>query len=554
MVGKFCRGLELSKFGKKFMNLKKISTLTAVALAAILTLTGCGGKADFPRPEPDYNAKLPRDFTPFEEAMASLTDERREQIEEALEKSFILDIQEAFDAGHLTSEDLTIFYLDRIKRYDVGNFNAVMELNPNALEEARAMDAERANGQFRGMMHGIPVLLKANIAVKGLHATAGAVAMKDWAPDRDAAMVSALRESGAVILGATNLSEWANWMDQDMPNGFSALGGQTRNPYGLFEVYGSSSGSAVAAAANFATVTIGAETQGSLLMPAYINSVVGLKPTHPLVSGDHIIPLMPFQDNAGPMARNVPDVAALLSAMVSPDPDNADAMAKVGEDYTSYLISDILSGLRVGMTAQDDVLQAELESKGVQVVLVDKKDLPGGDLGVVRILPPVFKYAIDDFLSAVDAPVGNLEEIIAFNKEDMANRAPYGQDHLEKSQETGWSREETEQKVEERIKTHVDTLTALFDKHQVDVIFDNANKSGAPLSQAYAPAGWPAMVIPAGYNDKGEPFSFGFVARPYEEGKMLAVAFAVEQATKAYRPPNLEATIQMLDEKLGDKK
>jgi amidase len=531
------------------MKTRKILIILAVALTAVLALTACGGgeqsqqeAGTFPIPEPDYNAKLSRDFTPFEEAMSTLTDERRGEIEALMNTATIPDIQNAFDAGFITSEELTIFYLDRIKRYDVDNFNSVLALNPNALEEARAMDAERSSGKDRGMMHGIPILLKDNIAIEGLNTAAGAYAMKDWTPDRDAAVTTALREDGAVILGKTNLSEWANWMDPDMPNGFSALGGQTRNPYGPFEVWGSSSGSAVAAAANFAVVTVGTETQGSLLMPAYINSAVGLKPTHSLVSGDYIIPLMPFQDNAGPMGRSVTDAAVLLTAMLSPDPEDADAMDKAHEDYLTYLSDDAMKGLRLGMTGVDDALQETLEKLGAEVVLIDDAN---------EIIPPVFKYAINDFLPAVNAPVKSLEEVIAVNKEDKKNRAPYGQGYLEESQNTKLSKDETQKMIEEHIKTYTDMLTALFDKYIVDVIVVNNNPAAVPLGQTYAPAGWPAMTIPAGYAENGEPVSYSFVARPYEEGKMLATAFAIEQSIKAFRPPNLEATIQMLDEKLG---
>jgi len=439
-----------------------------IILTAISLLTACGGGKQsqqgvetFPLPEPDYNAKLSRDFTPFTKDLSELTDDRRNEIEAFMNTATIPDIQKAFEDGSITSEELTIYFLDRIKRYDVDNFNSVLALNPDALEEARAMDMERADGKNRGLMHGIPVLLKDNIAIKGLNTTAGAYAMKDWIPDRDATVTAALRNQGAIIVGKTNLSEWANWMDPNMPNGFSDLGGQTRNPYGAFEVWGSSSGSAVAAAANFAVVTVGTETQGSLLMPAYINSVVGLKPTHSLVSGEYIIPLMPSQDNAGPMGRSVTDVAILLTAMLSPDPNDDEAMARINEDYLSYLSPDSMKGLRLGITGQDDKLQDSLEKLGFEVVLIDKEDLPknayAGD-----ILPPVFKYAINDFLSKVNAPVENLEEIIAINKEDMKNRAPYGQSHLEESQSTEINKDETEKMIEERIKAYTDQLTMLL--------------------------------------------------------------------------------------------
>jgi amidase len=182
--------------------------------------------------------------------------------------------------------------------------------------------------------------------------------------------------------------------------------------------------------------------------------------------------------------------------------------------------------------------------------LIEEEDLPT-NANVLEILPPTFKYAINNFLSAVNAPVKSLEEVIAINKEDKQNRAPYGQGHLEESQNTKLSAGETEEMIEDRINSYTDQLTTLFDKYNVDVIMVNNNPKAIPLGQTYAPAGWPAMTIPAGYAENGEPVSFSFVARPYEEGKMLATAFAVEQYLKAFRPPNLESTIQMLNENLG---
>lgn len=212
----------------------KIPTLLVI-LSTIFVLSACSvnkpsSKNEFPRPEPDYNAKLARDFSAFEDALAAFTLERAAEIDALQAGKTVLEIQTLLDGDQLTSEELVTYYVDRIKRYDVDNFNSVLALNPQALEEAKAMDAERANGQSRGMMHGIPILLKDNIAIKGMNTAAGAYAMKDWTPDRDATVTTALRTSGAVILGKANLSEWANWMDAGMPNGFSALGGQTRNP------------------------------------------------------------------------------------------------------------------------------------------------------------------------------------------------------------------------------------------------------------------------------------------------------------------------------------
>ncbi len=230
----------------------------------------------------------------------------------------VLDIQALLDGGRITSEELTTYYVDRIRRYDTDKLNSVMALNPEAQDIARTLDVERVEIGARGHMHGLPVLLKDNIATSdGMHATAGAYAMKDWTPDRDAFLVAALRHNGAIILGKANLSEWANYMGPGMPSGFSVLGGQTRNPYGAFEVWGSSSGSAVAAAAaaNFSAVTVGSETQGSIIMPAGISSVVGLKTSSGLVSGDYVIPLMDWQDTPGAIGRTVTDVAVLYCSL-----------------------------------------------------------------------------------------------------------------------------------------------------------------------------------------------------------------------------------------------
>ncbi|MEZ4769585.1 MAG: amidase family protein [Caldilineales bacterium] len=328
-----------------------------------LLLAACGGGAlggiggscantdlPFPRPEPDYTTKRARDLDPFSDALAGLTTQRRAELDALLADATVLDMQDAMAGGRLTSEELVTWYIDRIQRYDIDTLNSVMELNPQALEIAHQLDAERAAGTVRGDMHGIPVLLKDNIATgDGMHTTAGAYALKDWQPDRDAFLVQQLRDAGAVILGKTNLSEWANWMDPCMPDGFSVLGGQTRNPYGPFTTYGSSSGSAVAAAANLAAVTVGTETQGSIIMPAQINSVVAIKTSMGLVSRDYVVPLLEWQDVPGPMGRTVTDVAVLLTAMAGVDerdPVTQDASELSGVDFTQFLAPEAADGLR----------------------------------------------------------------------------------------------------------------------------------------------------------------------------------------------------------------
>ncbi|MEZ4518138.1 MAG: amidase family protein [Chloroflexota bacterium] len=348
--------------------------LLGVLAGILFLITACGGpdtqsvsqSADacaamelpFPRPEPDYTGKLARDFSPFADVLAAYTPEEAAATETLVSGKTIPELQTLMDSGELTSVGLVTYYLDRIRRYDVDKLNAVLELNPDVLTIARTMDDERAAGNVRGSMHGIPVLLKDNIATGDqLHTAAGAAALLDWNPSRDAFLVSQLRDAGAVILGKANLSEWANYMDPCMPNGFSTNGGQTRNPYGPFDTFGSSSGSAVAAAADLVTVSVGTETQGSIIAPAGINSVVGLKPTKGLISTDYVIPLLPFQDTPGPIGRTVTDVAVLLSAMTGVDENDfmtSSTADLAGVDFTQFLNAAALAGVRVGLPVWND--------------------------------------------------------------------------------------------------------------------------------------------------------------------------------------------------------
>ena len=323
------------------------------------------GMRQFPLAEPAYNAKRPLDLTAFAAALDGWTPDQAAALDELLAGQGIPAIQQLMDAGQLSAVDLVTYYVDRIKRYDVNKLNSVMELNPEALAIAAQLDAERAAGAVRGPLHGIPVLLKDNIATGDqLHTTAGAYALKDWRADRDAFLVQQLRSAGAIILGKANLSEWAGYLDPCTPNGFTALGGQTRNPYGPYDTLGSSSGSAASAAAKLATVTVGTETAGSLVQPARYNGVVGMRPSQGLISRDHVIPLGPDLDTPGPMGRSVTDVALLLTAMAgmdANDPKTADAAALAGTDFTQYLSLDEARKLRVGVIIPTQAISASLQ-------------------------------------------------------------------------------------------------------------------------------------------------------------------------------------------------
>ena len=566
----------------------KSSTLV-VMTAILLVLAACGGQpkssdVGFPRPEPDTNAKLSRDLGAFEDALAAYTPERAAELDALLADKTVPDIQNLMDAGQITAEELVTYYVERIRRYDLDKLNAVMALNPKALEIARSLDAERAAQGARGPLHGIPVLLKDNIATgDGMHTTAGAYALKDWTPDRDAFLVGQLRDAGAIILGKANLSEWANWMDPAMPNGFSTLGGQTRNPYGPFETYGSSSGPAVAAAANLAAVTVGTETQGSIMMPAEINSVVAIKPSMGLVSRDYVVPLLDWQDVPGPMGRTVTDVAVLLTAMAGVDENDpvtqdaaalaTEGSAQPGVDFTRYLTPEAAQGLRVGIVLKTDedidkfikdnkitgaavenmrqLLRTQSDQQrqtgeifsklGFDVVEVSDSALPGR-IDVTEVLPYGFRDAINRFLAGLGAAVevGSLEEIIKLNREDLANRAPYGQAYLEQSQNSSLSDVAYLALKEQHRSAARAVLSSLFADYDIDVLLSDAG-------QAYAPAGFPAMTVPAGYDETGQPTGIRMIADYLGEPKLIAVGYAFEQATKARRAPDLEATMEQIE-------
>lgn len=567
---------------------KGILLFLAGLVTLLLTACGAGGFAigggacpladqPFPLPEPDYTGKLAPDLTPFTAVLAPYTPAQAAARETLVSGKTVPELQALMDNGELTSVDLVVYYLERIQRYDVDKLNAILELNPEALEIARVLDEERAAGNVRGPLHGIPVLLKDNIATGDqMHTAAGAAAMLGWDPARDAFLVSQLRDAGAVILGKANLSEWANYMDPCMPNGFSANGGQTRNPYGPFETYGSSSGSAVAVAADLTAVSVGTETQGSIIVPAGINSVVALKPTMGMVSRDYVIPLLPFQDVPGPLGRTVTDVAVLLSAMTGVDENDFTTAAGAdlaGVDFTQYLSAETYQEVRVGVPLwteeaiaafieQNNVAEEDVESTraalaitdedgrgaaealaaaGVTVVEIARTDMPRQPVELAPLLEYGFKQAINDFLTSLgeEAPVASLEEIIAFNNADAANRAPYGQGYLEASQNTTITAEAFAEQQQLATGYARNALDIVFANYDVDVIVSD-------VRQLYAAAGYPALSVPLGYDEEGAPRGLIFVGQWFSEPQLLATGYAFEQATQARVAPDLEATLALI--------
>ncbi len=537
----------------------------------------------FPLSEPDYTSKRLRDFSPFTEALAAWPSGRRRYLNDRLRlpEATVPELQQYMARGMVTAEELVIYYLDRIQRYDVNQLNSVMELNPDALEIARNLDAERAEGNLWGPMHGIPVLLKDNITTGDqMHTTAGAYVLKDWRGDRDAQLVKNLRNSGAVILGKANLSEWANYVDPAMPSGFSALGGQTRHPYGPFDPLGSSSGSAVSVAASLTAVSVGSETQGSILSPAATNDIVGMKPTHGLVSGDYVIPLVDWMDVPGPMGRTVTDVATLLGALTHTDegseenPDPAVARLQ-SEDFTRFLDVDQAKQRRVGVVVIPEAALVEIEaaianppadmppdvqaalplllrqykrasqSANAAMAALTQQGIPVVELNAATVpeapdanaaLPPGFKASLNAFLPTLpNPPVAALIDVVSFNNADPANRIPYGQRHLEAAQRSDSPSAAYTTLRETHQTTARSGLDKVFADAGIDVLIAN--------TQAYAPAGYPAMTVPIGFVETGEPLGVTLIGKALSEPDLLAVGYAIEQATHARQSPDLEKTL-----------
>jgi len=487
-------------------------------------------------------------------------------------------LQEAMSAGRITSKSLTALYLARIKAIDKAGprINSVIEVNPDALAIAAALDKERKEKGPRGPLHGIPVLLKDNIATADrMHTTAGSLALIGVKPPRDAFIVSRLREAGAVILGKTNLSEWANIRSTRSTSGWSARGGLTRNPYALDRnTSGSSSGSAAAAAASLAAVTVGTETDGSITSPASINSLVGIKPTVGLVSRAGIIPIAHSQDTAGPMARTVADAAALLAAMAGADardPATRESAARA-VDYTRYLDANALKGARLGVVrsqfgGRNDLVAAEIE-KALEVlraqgaILVEVPELPNMgkyDQSELEVLLYELKADLAAYLAeyAPGAPVKTLADVIAFNEKHKKEEMPYfGQEHFIKAETKGGldSKEYLDALANNLKLSRAEGIDKVLAEHRLDALiaptgapawltdFINGDASGDSFTTPAAVAGYPHITVPAGFA-YGLPCGLSFVGAAWSEPRLIALAYAYEQASKVRRAPTFPKTV-----------
>lgn len=498
-----------------------------------------------------------------------------------LEEATIAALQGYLASGRYTARALCDAYLARIEAVDRGGptLRAVIELNPDAPAIAERLDGERRAGRVRGPLHGIPILIKDNIGTHDrMTTTAGSLALEGSVPPRDAFVVERLRAAGAVILGKTNLSEWANFRGNQSSSGWSGRGGQCRNPYALDRnPCGSSSGTGAAISANLAAVGVGTETDGSVVCPSNANSLVGIKPTLGLVSRSGIIPIAHSQDTAGPMCRTVTDAAILLGAMTGTDPrDPATAAGATyaGTDYTRFLDAGGLRGARIGVARKkfwgyspeaDRLVEAALEVLRRQgAVLVDPADLPhAGEYGdsEYTVLLYEFKADLNAYLADLGpaAPIRSLADAIAFN-EQHADRELlyYGQETFIEAQEKGPLTEQ--EYLDALAKNHRlardEGLDAVMRQHGLDALV--APTGGPPWptdlvngdhflgdsSTPAAVAGYPGITVPVGYSF-GLPVGMSFVGRAWSEGTLIKLAFAYEQAAQPRRPPHFLPTADL---------
>lgn len=463
-------------------------------------------------------------------------------------KPYILErdiptLQKNIAIGDLNYEKLVKFYLYRIRKFDRENslsLNSVIAINPKVIEQAKIADKTNFI-QAPHPVFGMPILLKDNINASGMATTAGAVALKDNITE-DAFITKQLKTKGALILGKVNLSEWAYFFCGDCPSGYSAVGGQTLNPYGrgVFDTGGSSSGSGVATSVNFAEATIGSETAGSILSPASQNSVVGLKPTIGLVSRSGIVPISSTLDTAGPITRTVMDNAIILDAIYGYDSKDSKSLNTNGVSYLNFSTQNTLQGKRFGAPKRflEDSLYAKalsvLKNKGATIVEIEEENLSLPNflrllnIDMKKDLPAYFSNAANSNLK-----MKSVNDVIAFNKKDSVNRMPYGQNLF-----YGIASDEGDIDYLKAIKDTLKTNgTSYFNipmrKHNLDG-FLSVNNSHAAFA---AVAEFPALTVPMGYTNEGEPKGLTFIAKPLQEKQLLEWAYAYEQASKARVSP-----------------
>jgi amidase len=506
--------------------------------------------------------------------LAACTSDRHQVDRQAFDVNYreydIESLQTLMRQGELSSSQLTRYYLNRIKTIDKNGpaLNAIIEINPQAIEIAAALDAERKVTGPRGPMHGIPVILKANIdTADEMETTAGSLALKGHRPTDDAFIVEKLREAGAVILGKANLSEWANFRSDHSSSGWSSIGGQTKNPYDLARnPCGSSSGSAVSVAASLTSVAIGTETNGSIVCPSSVNGIVGIKPTLGLVSRSGIIPIAHSQDTAGPMGRTVKDAAILFAAMVGADAADplADMFPDSVPDYAGNLSKDALKGKRIGVYRNhygagndariDKIVEntiATLKSLGAEIVDPVEVDKEGMSAAQHEVLYYEFKADLNAYLENSEAAIKSLAGIIEYNRTHSETVMPYfGQETMIEAQNRGpLSDEKYQQALADSKRIARSAIDNALETNNLDALIaptrgpawltDHINgdqSSGISSSSLAAISGYASITVPAG-NVAGLPIGISFIGTAYSDASLINMAYAFEQVGYIRKPP-----------------
>ncbi|MDH3224650.1 MAG: amidase [Gemmatimonadota bacterium] len=496
-----------------------------------------------------------------------------------LDEITIPELQESMESGERTARSVTEAYLQRIEQLDRQGpaLHSIIEINPDALDLADALDRERRTQGPRGPLHGIPVAIKDNIDTHDrMTTTAGSLALEGSIPPRDAYIVERLREAGAIVLAKANLSEWAYFRGERASSGWSARGGQCKNPYALDRnPCGSSSGSGVAASANLAALTIGTETGGSIMCPSSSNGIVGIKPTVGLWSRSGIIPISHSQDSAGPMCRTVRDAVLLLGPLTGVDPRDPATAASDGRfegDYSPYLDPEGLRGARIGVARSfpgfdpetlDLFEQAVRDMSAAGAVLVDPANLPNAawnDALPLTLLEYEFKADLSAYLATLgpDAPVKSLADIIAFNEANADREMPYfGQERMVASQARGPLTDEAYLEAVRVVQTRTreDGIDALMEEHRLDAIVAPTRSpawltdhimgdrlDGGSSAGPAAIAGYPDITVPMGFVE-GLPVGVSFFGRAWSEPTLIRIAYAYEQATMHRTPPGFAPTL-----------